>query len=637
MTRSVKDIMVIGLDGAMYYFIKRFAEEGLLPNVKKFIDDGVVAEAFPCPPTDTPTNWTTIATGASTGTHGVASFYIHIPGEPFELGQKLRSRGQLTKYCKAEYLWNLADRYGIPSLVLNYPVCWPGNMRHGYVCLYTWSMPGATPMVVSHPKEYVVTTKSPDTGLIDGERLGLSSVKPVIAFRLVFKGGLIKEPATVELYAFDPDGSGYRLAIPRDGKFEVVDAGRWSDWIPITLRIAKSGMQGAGGKEVRCIFKVKHVGMVEDGLKVATSELFTTEGWVDPSGLEEDVVKSSHYLDDELALMEPRKKVEYDIFGEEARFLTRQKLEALRIARMAAYFKAKIRWRLCFLHYHIIDSVNHRFLGYLHPEFPFYDEEKVEFAWKYFEESYKILDEFIGLILKTCTSEDTLTIVVSDHAALPAWRVINIRRVFIEARLLRYRRSSDGYLVDWSGTKAFPWVEPLAAWVNLEGRDPQGVVKQKEYEEVREQVIDELQGLRDPETGERVTTMVLTREESVNIGWGDERAGDVVYFLRPPYTVWCGPLEDLLTYMATEGHLGKDWVFRDQSRVTGIHGYYLPNDRVDRFSNSSVFMAKGPGVKRGVELKKPVKLMDIAPTISYILGIPPPRDSEGRILHEILL
>ena len=173
--------------------------------------------------------------------------------------------------------------------------------------------------------------------------------------------------------------------------------------------------------------------------------------------------------------------------------------------------------------------------------------------------------------------------------------------------------------------------------MNLEGRDPQGIVKQKEYEEVREQVIDVLQGLRDPETGERVATMVLTREESVNIGWGDERTGDVVYFLRPPYTVWCGPLEDLLTYMATERHLGEDWTFRDQSRVTGIHGYYLPNDRVDRFSNSSIFMAKGPGVKRGVELKKPVKLMDITPTISYILGIPPPRDSEGRILHEILL
>lgn len=37
--------------------------------------------------------------------------------------------------------------------------------------------------------------------------------------------------------------------------------------------------------------------------------------------------------------------------------------------------------------------------------------------------------------------------------------------------------------------------------------------------------------------------------------------------------------EDLLTYRATEGHL-KDWLVRNQSRITGIHGYYLPNESV---------------------------------------------------------
>ena len=45
---------------------------------------------------------------------------------------------------------------------------------------------------------------------------------------------------------------------------------------------------------------------------------------------------------------------------------------------------------------------------------------------------------------------------------------------------------------------------------------------------------------------------------------------------------------------------------------------------------------KGPGIERGVKLKRPVRLIDVAPTIAHVLGIPPPRDNEGRVLHEIL-
>ena len=93
MNDKIKDVIVIGLDGAMFYFIKRFINEGLLPNLETLVNEGIITEALPCPPTDTPTNWTTIATGASTRIHGVTSFYIHIPGEPFEVGQKQRSRG----------------------------------------------------------------------------------------------------------------------------------------------------------------------------------------------------------------------------------------------------------------------------------------------------------------------------------------------------------------------------------------------------------------------------------------------------------------------------------------------------------------------------------------------------------------
>ncbi|RLE96371.1 MAG: hypothetical protein DRJ96_06750 [Thermoprotei archaeon] len=633
----VRDVLLIGLDGAMYYFVRKLAEEGLLLNLKALMDDGVHGEAIPCPPTDTPTNWTTIATGATTTTHGVTSFYIHIPGEPFEVGQRLRSRGQLSRYCMAEYIWQVADRRGVPALVLNYPAGWPGGMRKGYVCLYTWSMPEAAPRAVAGARVYTLRLGAPGVQVV-GEAEGLESVKPVLTLRLPVEGGLVEEPAAVTLYAFDPDGSGYRLAVPRGEGFEILEEGEWSGWIRARLKVSGGEEWGVPirGGEYECLFKVKLLKSLEDGVRLERSEVFTAEGWIDPGGLEEEVLRATHYLGEEAVAADLKGRLEYDIWGEEAEYLARQRVEAVRLARIAAFFKQRIGWRLCLLHYHLMDSVNHRFLGYLYREFPFYDEDKAEAAWRFFEEAYKVVDEFVGLLLKTCATRDTLVVVVSDHAALPAWRAVNIRRVFVEAGLLRYRREGGSYVVDWASTRAFPWVEPLMVWVNMRGRDPQGVVEPREYENVREEVIDLLQGLRDPESGDRIATMVMTREEAENVGMGGERAGDVVYFLRPPYTIWCGPIIDLLTYTATDDHLRGGWLVRDQSRVTGIHGYYLPNERVGDFSNSALLIMRGPGVARGVELRRPVRLTDVAPTICHLLEIPPPRDCEGRVIHEAL-
>ena len=634
MIPRVKNVLLIGLDGAMYYFVKKFAEEGFLPHMRKMMEEGVSGEALPSLPCDTPTNWTTIATGASTAAHGVASFYIHIPGEPFELGQKLRSRGQLTKYCKAEYLWKTADKLGIPSLVLNYPAGWPGGMKNGYVSLYSWPMPESIPRILAGQEVQI---------LEHGSHVNLqvfSKVIPSLKFRLEIKSTLLEDPVNVDVYSCNLEGSGYKLILPRNDQYEVVNKGEWSNWITAKLRIRPNkneyDVQTYGGV-VKGLFKLKLLESSEKYLKILRSEIFTAEGWTDPRGLEEEVVKSTHYTEEETGLYKSDdRKLVYDITGEEVEYLSRQRIEAHRLARIASYFKQRIGWRLSFLHYHLMDGVNHRFLGYLYRKFPFYDEKKAEQIWKYFAEAYKILDEFVGLVLDSCSTPETLVIVVSDHAALPAWKTVNIRKVFVDEGLLHYKSTPDGYLVDWSKTRAFPWVEPLAVWINLQGRDPQGIVRNEEYESIRSQVVEILQNLKDPDTGDRITTMVMTKEESVNVGLGDERTGDVVYALRPSYTIWWGPIEDLLTYKATDRHLNQEWLVESQSNITGIHGYYLPNDKVGEFSNSSMLIIKGPGIKKGEELKKQVRLMDIAPTISYMLGINPPHTSEGRVLYEIL-
>jgi predicted AlkP superfamily phosphohydrolase/phosphomutase len=65
-----KKILVIGIDQSIPYLIKKFMNEGVTPNISKLYQNGVYTEGLSCPPCDTPTNWTTIATGAPTGVHG---------------------------------------------------------------------------------------------------------------------------------------------------------------------------------------------------------------------------------------------------------------------------------------------------------------------------------------------------------------------------------------------------------------------------------------------------------------------------------------------------------------------------------------------------------------------------------------
>jgi len=71
----------LGFDGAILSLVDKFLEA--LPHFKRLFESGCSSWAVPSASVDTPTNWTTIATGAWAGTHGIVN--THLPGEPFEL------------------------------------------------------------------------------------------------------------------------------------------------------------------------------------------------------------------------------------------------------------------------------------------------------------------------------------------------------------------------------------------------------------------------------------------------------------------------------------------------------------------------------------------------------------------------
>lgn len=57
-----------GKDALMFPLMKKFAEEGVMPNFAGMMKEGCFCEALPFIPAWTPTNWATIAIGAYVGT-----------------------------------------------------------------------------------------------------------------------------------------------------------------------------------------------------------------------------------------------------------------------------------------------------------------------------------------------------------------------------------------------------------------------------------------------------------------------------------------------------------------------------------------------------------------------------------------
>jgi predicted AlkP superfamily phosphohydrolase/phosphomutase len=188
--------------------------------------------------------------------------------------------------------------------------------------------------------------------------------------------------------------------------------------------------------------------------------------------------------------------------------------------------------------------------------------------------------------------------------------------------------------MDLSRSRAVPYVEPQHIWVNLAGREPSGIVSPSHYEATRDAVIDALRAIRDPESGEPPVALAARREDLGVEGRAQARAGDVLFFLRPGYTTWDGTMGSLRHQEISPERAGQP-VVGPSVQVVGHHTPHLPNARLEGFHNGAMALLAGPGIRQGYRRRTPIRLVDVAPTLTRALGAAPPRDSDGRALDDI--
>ncbi|NOZ28444.1 MAG: hypothetical protein GXP39_10390 [Chloroflexi bacterium] len=341
----------------------------------------------------------------------------------------------------------------------------------------------------------------------------------------------------------------------------------------------------------------------------------------------------------------------------------------LRFLRMhgdvAFHLLHRYTWRVALVVLTPLDQASHQFWRHIDPEHPRHDPALAARFGEALLQVYRDADEQVGRLLDLLDHDDWVFI-VSDHGFGPAYRVFYLNewlrergylvlksekpvgKVGWRTRLMgklaaplfwlnqaspTFRRLADplkkralsNFLrdeyvrakrrglvrlnhlpVDWGRTRAY-CPDEASLYLNLRGRDPEGIVEPgEEAERLLAEIEDGLRHISDPTTGDPMPVRLYRKEEI----YGGP-------FLRdaPELTV---VMDDYRTEVMAE--MGTGMPFADPVR-SGTHAL------------DGLFIARGPGIPAGQRMD--AGLMDIAPTVLHLLGAPVPEEADGWVLLDL--
>jgi len=257
-----------------------------------------------------------------------------------------------------------------------------------------------------------------------------------------------------------------------------------------------------------------------------------------------------------------------------------------------------------------VDRLHHGFWKYCDPSHPKY------VAGNPYENAirdyYAAVDRRIGALLSK-VGEETAVLVVSDHGAKAMRGGLCINQWLIREGYLRIqdapgeRKRIEDCAIDWSRTRA--WASGGyygRVFINVAGREPQGIVPAKQYEAFRSELIERIESMPGPD-GAPLGNRALRPEDL--------------------YLEVNGVAPDLIVYF---GNL--DW--RSVGTV-GFDGIYTfendtgPDDANHDFDG--IFIMEDRGGRGGVE-RNDLAIADVAPTILDLFGLGVPEDMQGKVI-----
>ena len=686
-----KKLFVLGIDGLDPRFTKRLLNEGKMPNVKKLMEKGACREdlmMLGANPTMTPPLWATLATGTYPMTHGIIDYNMAMPD-----ARDISYGAFSSRFLKAEPIWNVTAQSGKKTLVLH----WPGGSfpptidsenlisidgsSPGSCCawangigadtLFVASVKAAKPSFAQSAVK--ISDIEGDEELQNGNALALNfGVTEEAKNRKKHYKQVYEEMLSIEGYKphgsmlhdgllFDEDhGLNWTLAdsavdcsispisnaenwdieIPEDAKeflllsnnarnkkYGLILKNTAGIYDKVAIYNSKSDSNPVvvlendiftgfydvykkkeSNEKVHCNMRVLKI--AEDGsyVRIWRSPLMSCENdavWY-PKSVFNEIMEQVGPLHASSSVSGNDKDLIMKCCHPQWEQAAKWQSDSIH------YFIQKYGVEVIFSHFHNIDMQNHNYLKYMkNRDTSRYDESEV---LKFAEATYKLTDDYVGSFLHLIDEGWTIFL-LSDHGLLCAEEVphalgensgVNVDplRGFGYTVLKVDENGNEIPEIDWTKTTAIQ-VGSNSIYLNVKGRDPYGIIAPEDKYEVEEKIITDLYGYKDAKTGHRIVTMALRNKDAVLLGLGGPLGADIIIFRHETYLNDHGP------------------------GLSTSHGY---NDT----SLSPLFIAAGPGIKQNFKTSRWIREVDVAPTISVLLGVNIPKDCEGAPVYQIL-
>ena len=146
-------------------------------------------------------------------------------------------------------------------------------------------------------------------------------------------------------------------------------------------------------------------------------------------------------------------------------------------------------------------------------------------------------------------------------------------------------------------------------YLNVKGREAQGAVDPADYDKVLDELSERVKAVTSPD-GKELDTRTFKRKEIHHGRYAQYGPDLFIYFDNCRWNI--------------DEQLGHDSVYSYDTTLGPDDGGHGPE---------GYFVMAGPGVPPRGEIRE-LSLLDVAPTVLYLMGLPVPEDMEGRVLVE---
>jgi predicted AlkP superfamily phosphohydrolase/phosphomutase len=329
-------------------------------------------------------------------------------------------------------------------------------------------------------------------------------------------------------------------------------------------------------------------------------------------------------------------------------------------AKVTEYLMSRYEWDAFFQYFWGTDRIQHELWHIIDDNHPRHNEEEARIYRDRVYEYFRRVDEILGRLIELA-GESPLILIASDHGFGPAHKYCSLNIWLLQEGFLKLKvdvatrakklmfslgmtpefafkltRKIPGALrpargvssqpgaskllgkfflsfndVDWCRSVAFSKGNYGQIYVNLKGREPNGVVTDDKYEAVCDAIIERLRALKDPATGDTWVGQVFRREDIYN----GPLVGDAPDIAFLPADMRYLPLGN--------ADFTSNKFMVDAFGISGCHRM------------NGVMIANGYGIKRGHTLKS-AHIYDMAPTLLYLTDQTVPEDMDGRVLAEMV-